>query len=352
MQNRRINKYWWLVLLHITFWLFTSFAIINGFSIDAQEIEIINDEKIVKTHRNPDIIKSLSYLVSLSFVCFYLLHWIFLKWFNSNNRKKSILLGLAITASCLSINYGVNANWFSSNYQLPRLPEILVMGISLFYIGTALFSIFVHLWMKIQKQQQLLLIDHKNQELKLLRQQLQPHFLFNALNNLMYLVNHDSNPKLSQSLIQLSDLLRFSIEDSVKQKVDLDKEIDFLNNYIDLQLLRYEDNEIDLSFNKEIGENIKIEPGLLIPFVENAFKYGSEPEKRMPIKLDLITSKHELTFKVYNQKSSHIQKTDGTNTGIKSIKKRLDLVYPNKHQLNILDDDNGFSIELKLSFHE
>lgn len=352
MQNRRIIKHWWLVLLHMAFWVFTAFAIINGFSIDAQEIEIINGEKIVKTHRNPDIIKSLSYLVALCFICFYLLHWVFLKWFNSKHRKKALLIGLIISLTCLTINYGKNANWFSTGYQLPRLPEILVLGISLFYIGTALFSIFVHLWLKIQKQQQLLLIDHKNQELKLLRQQLQPHFLFNALNNLMYLVNHKANPKLSKSLIQLSDLLRFSIEDSVKQKVDLDKEIDFLNNYIELQLLRFEENEIELSFSKELNENVKIEPGLLIPFVENAFKYGTEPETTMPINIYLASEKSQLTFKVFNQKSSHIQKTDGTNTGIKSIKKRLELVYPNKHQLNILDDDNGFSVELKLSFDE
>lgn len=347
---KRIIQYSGLVLLHLFFWGFTAYAIIRGFSIDAQEIEVINGKEMVKTHRNEGLISSLSFIVLLCFIAFYTLHFTLIGLLKKSRKAHGLIIGISIGGLLLAINYAINCGWFSGRSSLPQMPNTLIIGISLFYLGSALFSTFMHLWLRLQKRQQQLLVTQRETELQLLRNQLQPHFLFNALNNLLFLIKQDEHPKLSKSIHQLSNLLRFSIEESRSEKVTLKKEIDFLKNYAQLQLLRFEDNEVHFQF--EISgdlASVHIEPGLLIPFVENAFKYGTEPETSMPIKLKLIVSTEAIHFSVFNQISQFAQQNHSTNTGIETTKKRLELVYPNQHKLQIKHTADFFEINLTIN---
>lgn len=186
---------------------------------------------------------------------------------------------------------------------------------------------------------QKLIIDKKQAELNLLRNQLQPHFLFNALNNLLSMVSSSENPKLVSAIDKLSQLLRFVIEDNKTEKILISKEIIFLKNYIDLQKLRFEEGEVSVQFNvKGEYDKQKIEPGLFIPFVENAFKYGTEPEKSTKIDIEFNLLKADsVQFEIKNKEM--MTSTNGIGTGIETTKKRLKLIYPNKHNLKITNAD-------------
>ncbi|MCB0753523.1 MAG: histidine kinase [Ignavibacteriae bacterium] len=195
---------------------------------------------------------------------------------------------------------------------------------------------------------QKLLIEKKQTELNMLRNQLQPHFLFNALNNLMSLANSSKNVKLVNSFDKLSQLLRFVIEDNQTEKIAIDKEILFLKNYIDLQLLRFEEEEVQIQF-KIIGKynTQKVEPGLFIPFVENAFKYGTEPERTAVVEIEFdLTNEKEVQFKIKNK--ILIASKNNFGTGIETTRKRLELIYPNRHKLAITETKD-FIVQLYIN---
>jgi len=171
--------------------------------------------------------------------------------------------------------------------------------------------------------------------------------LFNAINNLLSLVHPSDNPKLVSSFDRLSQLLRYVIEESGTDKVTVAKEIEFLKNYIQLQLLRFNEGEVDIDF-KVNGpwDSQQVEPGLFIVFVENAFKYGTEPEKaaRIEITFDL-SERNSIRFLIRNKLL--MKNRDGVGTGIEATRKRLDLIYPNAYQLSIQHAEY-FNVELTI----
>ena len=179
------------------------------------------------------------------------------------------------------------------------------------------------------------MVDKKQAELTLLRNQLQPHFLFNALNNLLSLVNPSENPKLANSFDRLSQLLRYVIEETSTDKVSIAKEIEFLKNYIQLQILRFNEGEVDIEF-EVIGpyDSQQVEPGLFIVFLENAFKYGTEPEKTAKIQILFeLSDPYSIQFQIKNKVL--MRNINGVGTGIEATRKRLGLIYPEAHQLSI-----------------
>ncbi|MBL7818278.1 MAG: histidine kinase [Saprospiraceae bacterium] len=174
-------------------------------------------------------------------------------------------------------------------------------------------------------------------ELSFLRSQISPHFLFNVMNNVVSLSR--VRPQLVEpTLIQLSQLMRYMLYNSDEKKVTIQNEISYLKNYIDLQNLRFGDSvKVIFEKNTEGGQNT-IEPMLLIPFVENAFKHGGIGLIREPeIHIFLNQSSDELIFEVKNKFDSRIntQKNDVSGIGLKNVSRRLELLYPNQHILDI-----------------
>lgn len=232
--------------------------------------------------------------------------------------------------------------------SIPPIPKQIAFGVAVFYFSISIAYALVKISIFNNYRHQQLIIDKKQTELNLLRNQLQPHFLFNALNNLLSMVKPSENPKLVNSIDKLSHLLRFVIEDNRAAKIPISKEVEFLKNYIELQILRFEEGEINILFNVK-GENNeqKIEPGLFIPFVENAFKYGTEPEKISKIDIQFDLSKVDsIQFEIKNK--IMMTNTNSLGTGIETTKKRLDLIYPDKHKLKITNADE-FIIQLTIS---
>ncbi len=185
-------------------------------------------------------------------------------------------------------------------------------------------------------------------ELSFLHAQINPHFLFNSLNTIysLALKKSDSAPA---AVLKLSHLLRYVIDDANRESVPLEQEVSYLNNYIDLQKLR---STSSLVINFTVTGNInstQIAPLLLLPFVENAFKYGISNQEVSPIDITLEKTVSTLVFSVQNKKFEQGEK-DSTGIGINNVKRRLQLLYPDKHKLQIDDEPNTYFIKLTIQF--
>jgi len=186
-------------------------------------------------------------------------------------------------------------------------------------------------------------------ELSLLRSQVSPHFMFNVLNNMVALARKQSD-LLEPSLIKLSSLMRYMLYETGEHKVSLEKETEYLQSYIDLQRMRFSSK---LAVNTTINmtnERYDIEPMLLIPFVENAFKHGTGVIDNPHIDITLYAENNTLYFTVknkYNPVSTEI-KDGASGIGLANVSRRLELLYPGKHTLTITRENNTFNVSLQI----
>jgi LytS/YehU family sensor histidine kinase len=188
-------------------------------------------------------------------------------------------------------------------------------------------------------------------ELAFLRSQISPHFIFNVLNSIVYLIRSKSDQAESVTL-QLSSLMRYMLYESGDAQVSLEKEVGYLKNYVELQKVRFEE-DVDIRLNIEgtVGAQT-IEPMLLIPFVENAFKHGVGLIKDPLIDILLTIKPNSMHFKVQNKitKDSTEYKDQNSGIGLQNIRRRLELLYPGQHQLQIAESGNFFHVNLTLQF--
>jgi two-component system LytT family sensor kinase len=186
-----------------------------------------------------------------------------------------------------------------------------------------------------------------------LRSQINPHFLFNALNTLYGTAMQENADRTSEGIQKLGDMMRFMLQENMQDKISLTREIDYLNNYIALQRLRTDSNPI-VQINTQIQESetyFQIAPMLLIPFVENAFKHGISFREPSHIKVSLEIKQGKLYFDVYNSK--HLRpdndpEKDKSGIGLENVKQRLQLSYPGKHELVIHDTPKEFFVHLTI----
>lgn len=188
----------------------------------------------------------------------------------------------------------------------------------------------------------------KEAELKLLKSQIHPHFLFNTLNNL-YSLSLEKSDKTPDLIIRLADMLSYIIYDCNSERVQLTKEIDFLNSFIELQKVRYDSCDIQFNVSRELN-NMQIAPMILHSFIDNSFKHGPDKDSGNPwIRISIVTEGDLLYFTVVNStENDHNKENKGSGIGISNAKKRLELIYPEKHDLVINHSDNTYSVFLKL----
>lgn len=187
-----------------------------------------------------------------------------------------------------------------------------------------------------------------------LKSQINPHFLFNALNTLYGTALQENAERTGEGIQKLGDMMRFMLQENLQDKISLTRDIDYLNNYIELQKLRTS-TSVDILIHTEIEEQFttaNIAPMLLIPFVENAFKHGISLQSPSHIKITLQTKANVLYFDVHN--SIHL-KADGdpekmhSGIGLPNVKQRLNLLYPKKHELLIRESAKEFFVHLTLN---
>lgn len=347
-MNNRLLEY----TLHLLFWGVTAWLISSSFSIQAQEIEMVDGVETISFIRNESVLFKLLACVGLAAVMFYLNLWNILRLRAEQTSRKQII-GVAVALLLLAtFSYSVVENWWAPFPAIP-LPPTLRNSILLFYFTISIAYGLAKVWWTTHQQQQQLVLARKQAELQLLRNQLQPHFLFNALNNLLSLVEQKQSALLADSIERLSQLLRYVIDESSKGQVSIRQEIEFIQNYVEVQLLRFEPDEVKFELQIEGAHDQQlVEPGLFIPFVENAFKYGTEPEQQATIHCFFDLSEPAVVaFSIRNRIWLDNTAADRTGTGIASTRRRLALIYPEQHQLQI-ERDADFVVHLKIQTHD
>nr|WP_299068133.1 histidine kinase [uncultured Allomuricauda sp.] len=187
-------------------------------------------------------------------------------------------------------------------------------------------------------------------ELALVKSQLNPHFLFNTLNNIEYLIKKAPD-KASESVIQLSSLLRYQVYEMPERKVKVEKDINMIENYLALELARLNNPELVMFKKTVTNTDVLIAPALLFPFIENAFKHCNLNELDAYIEINLKGSDTIIDFTIKNSKyeSRSIENPAHNGVGLSLVHKRLNLSYPNLYKINVEDLKNSFSVSLQIS---
>jgi len=209
----------------------------------------------------------------------------------------------------------------------------------------ASIKLMKHWYVKEQRNLQLQK-ENAESQLQLLKAQVHPHFLFNTLNNI-YSHTQNKAPVASQLVMGLSDMLRFMLYECNQPQVPLLKELKMIQDYISLEQIRYDDQldvHVDLPANTE---NLAIAPLLLLPLVENCFKHGTSHMLEQPwLNLQVMLENNRMFVKLMNGKASAVSKNNYKGIGILNVRKRLELLYPGKHELAITDEEEVFIVNL------
>lgn len=207
-------------------------------------------------------------------------------------------------------------------------------------------------WFLIQKEKTELITKNIETELQFLKNQINPHFLFNTLNNL-YALTLKKSELAPDVVLKLSEMLRYMLYECNEKEVALEKEMKYIENYIELEKIRIsKDVNITVEINGDI-HSAKIAPLIIIPFVENSFKHGLKQNLHDPyLQIQTYISSDKLYFSIVNSKASiaagiNYQVQPG-GIGLVNVKKRLQLIYPNKHSLQITDHPDRFEIQLTI----
>lgn len=329
-----------ILFLHIFYWILNlSFSILLPVLVWKTEHSLLNFTFFV-----------------VSFIVFYINYFYIVPFFFNINKLYLTIFGFFISVGCfvffrylteelilpLFVGHGNYAQgtpiWF---YYFDNV----FYSSSTLFISTALslFSIFF----KREEERQALIREKQSAELKALKTQINPHFIFNTLNNIYSLVYQNSEKALP-AIEELSQLLRYSTKDLEKDFIPLEKEIGYLESLIELEKLRIKNPELLIIHKKINFPTLNISPMLLVPFVENAFKHGDFSGKGFTLK---IADDHQrLQFNLHNFKKTK-SKDSLSGIGIGNVKKRLEILYPRKHELNITETGTDFTVDLKIDLN-
>ena len=217
--------------------------------------------------------------------------------------------------------------------------------------GLLLIMRFYRDWLAFQKERTEMVSHRLEAELQMLKSQLNPHFLFNVLNNLYALAiqKSEDTPRL---IARLSDLFEFMLYQSSKNMVPLSDEVELIKTYAELQTMKYGDR-LKFNINFEIADaNRMVAPLILFPFIENCYKHGCSNDPGQPrIDLDIIARQDKIVFRVSNTKPTNVSNSEKKigGIGIENTRKRLEILYPDKHELRITNSSDAYLVELELS---
>lgn len=329
------------ILLHILFWIFIVTYFAWGFGLNTQPLRSFINA---------------SFFLPGFFIMVYSLLYILVPRFLLRRKFVSFFIGLSIVlGACflytilaqLSLDGSDNFRGMTITMGKNVLPFLHVGGIAL--------SIKMLMYWYRQRQQTLEAEQQKTAaELKLLRAQLHPHFLFNTLNNL-YSHTLEASPKSPEIVLKLSELLRSMIYDSNELKIPLRKEIELMRSYITLEQLRYGDRlDISVTITGDVERHL-IAPFLLLPFLENAFKHGTGKQlDQCWITMDIEMKGSDMYFKLVNsadpEKDEEPSGTGGV--GLMNVSRRLELLYQDKHRFRTTRLEEAFVVDLEMTLEK
>lgn len=345
MDNK--NKYLWQILIHLLLWIF--FYGLLFYPFIAQEREIPPDLPIrlilatILFYINyyyliPKLLlhkKTMDYIV-LSIV-FLFIFSLFVNLFNTitfiTSPPKDIPL------------------WAKNRPTIGESPEFRQFFMSIFtfiipFIISSVLRIYLE-WNKNEDLRKIVENEKVNSELQFLKTQLNPHFLFNSL-NAIYSLSVKKSPYTSESIINLSELMRYMLYEADKDLVPLAKELEYIRNYVQLQRLRLSDSEnVILKISGE-DRGMAIPPLLFISFIENAFKYGTDFKGKTSVKINLSIFKESIHFIIINKIGAFRKEAKNSGVGLQNIRNRLKILYPNSHDLLVENDGKDYCVRLTL----
>jgi len=260
-----------------------------------------------------------------------------------------LLLAITIVLSLTAVLFfftGFNPEpLVSTNPVIEKIIPVIIVNALLLWLLSIVSSILWTTYTRLKQTES----EKLSAQIASLKSQINPHFLFNTLNNI-YATTIDSSPKAADMVDKLSEMMRYTMKDTQQDFVSLDDEIKYIDNFIELQKLRL-DRSVKLEYQSLVAiPPLQIAPMLLIPFIENAFKHGVNPEQKSCIKIEILLNKTEFQLKVVNNKVTIQQDiSERSGLGIENTKHRLNLIYPSKHLLVINDTGKEFSVSLHVN---
>tara|TARA_R110001583_G_scaffold192694_1_gene359533 strand:- start:4882 stop:5961 length:1080 start_codon:yes stop_codon:yes gene_type:complete len=346
-EKNSIFKYLIIIISHILFWIVIYYFYAYFLGYGSSNIKYV---KLFSGFLMP-----VTLLIS-----YFLIYYLIPNYLLAKKYKYFILYSvytfiISVYIIILSILYGLI---YSEGYKdvdtapLTKTLPFIILGVFFVVLIVVSLSLIMHNYNSIVKNESLnskiltAQLQLKEQELKFLKMQIHPHFLFNSLNTIygFALKKGDEAPEMILKLSNLLDYILYQIE---KPSVLLQDEINHLLDYVSLEKMRFHDTmEVKIEKNIE-NKNSQIAPMLLIPFVENAFKHGAIVKGKLQVNISLVTKGNELFFEISNTsiKDNNYEK----GIGLENIEKRLEMLYPGVHKIELEQHENSFKVQLIIS---
>ncbi|NRB50603.1 MAG: histidine kinase [Saprospiraceae bacterium] len=313
----------------------------------------------------PYAIKFSAYFIFQAIAVYFNLYFLIPRYLE---KKKYLLylvflsLTIIVTASIIVSGYYIGAQ-----FSTQSIKELYSVGSADFFslfkynsldstIAAMALAMSIKLtksWIESKRRQDMLEKEKLETELKFLKSQFNPHFLFNTINSIFVLI-HKNPDMASESLAKFSNLLRYQLYECNEHQIPLQREISYLENFLELEKLRQESHlEVKCQIEGETDAPLTIAPFILMPFLENAFKHVSQSKKRQNwIRLSLKIQEEHLFFAISNSSKpasfNSQEVVDYGGIGLKNVQRRLELLYPGRHELTIQASDKQFDIHLQL----
>ncbi len=311
----------------ILYFLLARYAMFQVFGVIGLLVTGVLAEDFLPISKNPITIPFLMlFWISIAYL---LLPQFFKKYSRSILLIYGVVIAYYFFSFLFTTDYGGNDRADFAKYMLLPIPV---------FLGLWIFEQWR--WVRTLKA------DRTRAELALLKSQVNPHFFFNTLNNLYGLVVEKS-PQAPEVVLQLSNMMRYTIDMGREDEVNIMDEINYLENYIALHKIRH-NKKVDIRFEHEVDSDLRVAPLLFINLLENAFKHGAESlTEYAHIHLSLVSKGNRLKFKITNNYEVKVcNKSSGT--GLDNLKKRLKHGYPNKHELEVSKSEDSYTVKLNL----
>lgn len=280
-------------------------------------------------------------------------YWLFPKYY-INSRKKFIIFNMVIAIIITGAHFLFERGFIPKNVkvELLEMPVYFPILRSFGMVTMANFlsiTLLLNSELKKKAESEKVLKEEKlGTELKLLKAQINPHFIFNALNNI-YSLTYTKAEMAPDSVLKLSEMLRYVFYDCSHDHVQLSAEVDYISNFIAFQQMKSEHVQGIQFSHEKVNGSMEIAPMLFIPFIENAFKYSKIEEYiDAYVKIKISSDSNSLNFEIKNSIPYEGNAIPGNGMGINNVRQRLDLLYPNKHELQITDNDTSYLVNLKI----
>ena len=291
------------------------------------------------------------YAIILTFPLVFLIHTYALLPLLAQKRRwvayGALVLALQLLIEALRCAFSEqeSARWFGDQ----NTSGVFILAIILSWLYVSVRDWVVHVGV-IER----LKSEKLQTELDFLKVQIDPHFLFNTLNSIYALALEENSPKTADSIIQLSSLMRYNLHDSNRERIRIEKEIDYIEKFIALQMLRLNENnevEVLIETDPKSSAQTEIAPLLMIPFIENVFKYGVSPSKATRMRIHLNVKQDEIELNTENDVVQSSSGTGSNGVGLNNVRNRLELLYPRQFVLTARQEGSRYYTRLKIQLH-